>query len=79
MKLPVIHVPVSRKAVAALVVAGVGALLPLLGIYHVSAEAQSLISAGEAGVAAFAVGDGIKYANYLAKKLGLPVEVDPKA
>jgi hypothetical protein len=40
--------PISRKVIAGALAAGVGALLPLLGIYHVSAEAQSIISAAEA-------------------------------
>lgn len=42
------HMPISRKVIAGALAAGVGALLPLLGIYHVSAEAQSIISAAEA-------------------------------
>jgi hypothetical protein len=52
--------PISRKVIAAALAAGVGALLPVLGVYHVSAEAQSLISAAEAFAAGWLVKEEAK-------------------
>jgi len=79
MSIPLIDVPVSRKAVAAFVAGLVGAGLVKLGVYTVSPEVQALISAAEALAAAVVVGDGVKYANYLADRLRLPVKFDPEA
>lgn len=45
--------PLSRKVIAGFIVAGVGALLPLVGVYHVAPELQGLISTAEYGLASF--------------------------
>ena len=52
--------PISRKVIAAALAAGVGALLPLLGVYHVPAVYQSLISAAEAFAAGWLVHEEAK-------------------
>lgn len=77
------NVPVSRKAVAAAVTAGlvtgVTAVLHSVGLVTPPADLAAWISTGEALAGAYAgawvVGDGVKYANYLLARLHLSKDV----
>ena len=53
--------PISRKVIVGLLAAGVGALLPLIGVYHVPAFVQGYISTAEYAVASFAVSEEETY------------------
>lgn len=45
--------PVSKKVIAGLLVAGLGALLPLVGLYSVPAFAQAAITSAEYAITAY--------------------------
>lgn len=82
-------IPVSRKAVAGAVTAGlvtgVTALLNAVGLVTPPSDLAAFIATGEAlagsYAGAWAVGDGVKYANYLLNRLNLgkEVQVEPEA
>ena len=73
------HVPVSRKAVAGLIVAGVLSLLRTLGVVTPPADVSVWIVTGAGFAAAVIVGEGAKYLNYVLAKKGIPARVDDKA
>lgn len=79
MKLPLINVPISAKVVATFIVAGISALLRTFGVYEAPADVTAWITVGAGLAAGAAVGEGSKYLNYAAERLGLPVHFDDQA
>lgn len=77
--MPVINVPVSRKALAAFIATGVLAGLKAIGVIHPAPDVALWISAGAALLAAAVVGEGAKYVNYFLAKRGIPARVEDKA
>lgn len=76
--LPIANVPVSRKVVATFIVTGIAALLRAVGVYESPAEVTAWIVTGAGLAAGVAVGEGSKYLNYAAERLGLPVRVQDR-
>lgn len=79
MKLPLIHVPVSRKLLLGALAGAVGAGLQAVGLYHVPADVQGWISTGEFLLVGYGVPEGVKFLNWAAKRAGLPVDFDEEA
>jgi hypothetical protein len=73
--LPLINVPVSRKVVAVFIVTVILALLRTVGVIEPPADWTAWIVTGGGLLAGAIVGEGTKYLNYAAERLGLPVRV----
>lgn len=76
MKLPLIHVPLSRKVVATFLVTGVAALLRTAGVYEAPADVTAWISTGAGLAAGVIVGEGTKYLQYVLNRFKIPVQID---
>lgn len=50
-----VKVPLSKKVLVGFFVAALGAVLPLVGLYHVPVYLQAIITAGEYGFASWIV------------------------
>lgn len=74
-----IHIPVSKKVVAGLIAGAIATGLRAIHVYTVPADIEGIIVLATTVGASYLVADGAKYADALAKKFGIPVEIDPKA
>lgn len=79
MKLPLIHIPVSRKLILGALAGAVGAGLKAIGLYDVPADVQGWISTGEFLAVGFLVPEGVKFLDWAAKKAHVPVDFDEEA